>query len=31
MVVDHQTDLVLAGVTLLVLAAILFALSGNAS
>jgi hypothetical protein len=30
MVMDHQTDLVLAGVTVLVLAAIIFALTGNA-
>jgi hypothetical protein len=31
MVMDHQTDLVLAGVTVLVLAAIVFALTGSAS
>jgi hypothetical protein len=31
MVMDHQTDLVLAGVTVLVLAAIIFALTGTAS
>jgi hypothetical protein len=31
MVMDHQTDLVLAGVTVLVLAVIIFALSGIAS